>query len=188
MKQTTQWVAALFTVASAGLALGCGCERVRLEPVRERMVQRTVCSVRQPVVIQRTRCVRECSSRLWTTPTQANTPYVITHVYTRPAQPEIVAAYDDLAPIEPVGERLTTTSYVNRPLMPRRVAFQSEPIFQPVGERITTIRTVRTRPVLQPVRERVTTVCTLRARPVLEPVAERTVIRRTYVSPWSACD
>ncbi len=184
MKQTTQWIAALFMVASTGLAFGCGCssEKVRLEPVRERMIKQTVCTVEQPVLIRHTGYVSQCPSELWSLPTRANPPYVISQVYTprfrsyvgAPLnEPEYVGSFGDL---EPIGERITTTSNLCNPCGMR--------------QQVTKTITLRRATMLTPVGEKIIRVRYLKMTPVLQPVGERTTIRttRTYVRPWSACD
>ena len=228
MKHTTQWIAALFTVASAGLALGCGCssEKVRLEPVREQILERNVCAVQQPVLIRRTAYITETPSRtLWVAPSKENPAYVIGNVFTAPfraitgrslGQPDVVASYQYRERLlEPVGEKFTAETSKSTFLcgkkhhMTKKVTFYRDSMLMPVGERLTTVKVIRTtpllmpvgekctnlkvihsKPLLMPVGEKITTIRYLKMQPVLAPVGEQTVIRstRTYVNPWSSCD
>lgn len=182
MKQRIQWIGSLFTIASAGVALGCGCavERTRLAPVREVIVQQPRCEmvrpqcviVRPAPVAESTTCLREPGTgfNLWT-------PFrTVGRVISAP----FVAVGHALSPdrtIEPVGElgdyptvtyrRELSSSYSNQALMPvgERVIVRRS-ILQPVGEQVIVHRT------LQPVGERFIT--ERRYRPsMLTPVGER---------------
>lgn len=200
MKLGIQWIAALATVASAGLASGCGysSESVRIAPVRELIVE-------QP------------STPNWGTPF-----HVVGGLISAP----FVALGNAFTPsdrvVEPVGERLTysTATYQHRwssrssstMLMPVGERFttvkiiRSKPLLKPVGERFITVKrhhktmlkpvgerfiTVKRyhKTLLEPVGERITTIKYIKMAPVLEPVGERTVIRTTrmYSQPWF-CD
>ena len=162
MKQRIKWIAALFTVASAGLALGCGCssESPRLQPVRK-------------IVVQQPACTMESSSTLgWGT-------HFRTVGYVTSA-PIVSNLY-----VEPVGERLTIyhgyseRSYSSSCLMPVGERFTTvkvirhEPILQPVGERFITVKSIRTEPILQPVGEWFTTEKIIRSESSLQPVGEQ---------------
>ena len=191
MKHTTQWVAALITVASAGFAMGCGCSsnNVRLEPVREQIISPNVCSVQEPVLINRTRYVTETPSRtFWTAPSKENPAYVIGNVFTAPfraitgrslGQPDVVASYDYRQPIlQPVGERLTTVTTKSTGCtcskkyhLTRKVSYHCDSMLMPVGEQVTTVKVIRTKPMPMPVCERLTTVKVIH-NPCLQPVGE----------------
>ena len=201
MKHTTQWVAALITVASAGFAMGCGCSSVRLAPVREQIIQSNVCAVQQPVVISRTSCVTETPSRtFWTAPSKENPAYVIGNVFTAPfraisgrslGEPDVVASYNySESLLEPVGERVVTKTSLKcgkRHHLLKKVTYLKESMLMPVGERLTTVKVIRAKPLLMPVSERITTIRHIEMQPVLAPVGERIITRR-YVNPWNSCD
>jgi len=199
MKQTTQWIAALFMVASAGLAMGCGCSsgNVRLEPVREQFIQSNTCAVQQPVLINRTSYVTETPSRtFWVAPSKENPAYVIGNVFTAPfraltgrslGQPDIVASYNySESLLEPVGERIVTKTSLKcgkKHHMLKKVTFHSESMLMPVGERLTNVKVIRTTPLLMPVGEQLTTVKIIH-KPLLVPVGERiTTIRHIEMQP-----
>ena len=224
MKQKTQWIAALFTVASAGLAMGCGCsvEKVRLEPVREKIIQQKICSIQEPVLINRTTYVTQTPSRsFWVAPSKENPAYVIGNVFTAPfraitgrslGEPDVLSSYNYRERLlEPVGESFTTmksTSYMcgKKHHLTKKVTLHREMLL-PVGERLTTVKVIRTtpmlmpvgectnlkvihsKPLLMPVGEKITTIRYLKMKPVLAPVGEKTIIRTTriYVNPWSSC-
>lgn len=226
MKQTTQWIAALFTVASAGLAMGCGCstEKVRLEPVRERIIEQKTCAIQQPILINRTSYVTETPSRtFWVAPSKENPAYVIGNVFTAPfraitgrslGEPDVVASYNYRERLlEPVGEKLTTVTSKSTFLcgkkhhMSKKITLHRESMLMPVGERFNTVKVIRTtpllmpvgenctnlevihsKPLLMPVGEKIITTRYLKMQPVLAPVGEQTIIRKTYVNPWSSCD
>ena len=187
MKQTTQWIAALFTVASAGLALGCGCsmEKVRLEPVRERIIQQKFCSIQEPVFISRTSYATECPSRsFWVAPSKENPAYVIGNVFTAPfrlitgrslGEPDVLSSYNYREQLlEPVGERLSSmkcTSCSKKHCMTKKVTFHREMLL-PVGERLNTVKVIRTKPLLMPVGE-CTNLQVIRTKPLLMPVGEQ---------------
>jgi len=211
MKRRIQWIAALFTAASAGLAMGysCSSETLLLTPVRERII------VEQP------------SSLNWGTPFHAlgsvvSAPFVaLGNAFSGPS----------VRYVEPVGERLTTyqrtwvTQRSSTMLMPVGERFttvkiiRSKPLLQPVGERFIIVKHHKTmlkpvgerflkgkhhkmllKPVgerfttvtryqkvlLEPVGEKITTIKYIKMAPVLEPVGERTIIRttRVYSQPW----
>ncbi len=143
-QQRIQCIAALFTIASAGLALGCGCSSARLEPVREVIVQQ-----------RSTTCLMEPSSTVdWGAPFRT-----IGHVIAAP----FVALGSAFTPsyTEPVAEQTYCPSYRSTMLAP-------------VGERFTTVKTIRTSTMLEPVGERFITERSY-YRSTL-PVGERTVI------------
>jgi hypothetical protein len=187
MKQTTQWIAALFTVASAGLALGCGCssEKVRLEPVRERIIQQNTCSIQQPVLITRTRYITECPSRtFWVAPSKENPPYVIGNVFTAPfraisgrslGEPDVLSSYNYREQLlEPVGERFTTvksTSCGRMHCTTKKITYHKQ-MLMPVGERLTTVKVIRTKPLLMPVGE-CSDLRVIHSKPLLMPVGEK---------------
>lgn len=190
MKARIQLVAVLFSVASAGLAMGCGCasERVRLEPVREQIVQTSACPVRQPVLSHRTAYVPECPSCRWVPPSTSNPAYAIGNFVTAPfrfitgrslGQPDVVRSYTYS---EPAAQRVVTTTrakrHYNKCGQPTgKVTIIKDSMLEPVGERLTTVKVIRTKPM--PVAE---------SCPILaEPVAERTIIRSAPLCP-SACD
>ena len=199
--------------------MGCGCssERVRLEPVREQIIQTNDCSVQQPVLINRTSYVTETPSRtFWVAPSRENPAYVIGNVLTAPfraltgrslGEPDVLSSYNYA---EPVGERITTVTSLKcgKHHMLKKVTLHRDSMLMPVGERYTTVKVIRTKPLLmpvgerfttvrvihkpllQPVGERVTIIRRIQMKPVLEPVGERTILRttRTYNNPWNSCD
>lgn len=129
--------------------MGCGCssEVRRIEPVREMVVQRTT-----------TTCLMEPRSSIdWGAPFRT-----VGHVIAAP----FVAMGNAFTPsyAEPVAEQTYCPTYRSRALMP-------------VGERITTVKTVRTRTVLQPVGERI--ISERRCYSTLQPVGERFYYRST---------
>ena len=154
MKQRTQWITALLTVASAGVAMGCGCssETVRrIEPVREVIVQ-------QPSV-----CLAESRSTL-----DFGAPFrTVGRVISAPFFAIGNAFGPSYRYSEPVGEQLySISSYQKSSLMP-------------VGERFTTTRVIRMQTLEEPVGERVI----LRKhhyRTFTEPVGERFTTRKHY--------
>ena len=190
MKQKTQWIAALFTVASAGLALGCGCsmENVRLEPVRERIIQQNTCAIQQPILINRTSYVTETPSRsFWVAPSKENPAYVISNVFTAPfraitgrslGQPDVLATYNFRERLlEPVGERFTTVKSTSCDLrkkhcLTKKVTLHKE-LLMPVGERFTTVKMIRTTPLLTPVGEQYSSMKFVESKPLLMPVGEQ---------------
>ncbi|MEI6561034.1 MAG: hypothetical protein WCO68_03000 [Verrucomicrobiota bacterium] len=190
MKQTTQWIAALFTVASAGLAMGCGCstEKVRLEPVRERIVEQKICAIQQPILISRTSYVTETPSRtFWVAPSKENPAYVIGNVFTAPfraitgrslGEPDVLSSYNYRERLlEPVGERFTTMKSTScncakKHCMTKKVTFHSQTLL-PVGERLTTVKVIRTTPLLQPVGEQCMDLKVVHVKPVLMPGGEQ---------------
>ena len=158
MKQKIHLITGLVTLASAGLAFGCGCslEGPRLQPVREVIVQ------------QQTTCAMESTSSLdWGAPFRT-----VGHVISAP----FVAIGSAFSPsdryVEPVGEQLTTCpGYYQREYTRTRL--------MPVGERFTTVKVIR-EPMLQPVGERFTTVKVIRHEPILEPVSEQILWRKHH--------
>jgi len=198
MKHSIQLVAVLFTVASAGMAFGCGCSstKVRVEPVREQIIQSSSCNISQPIVSSRTTYVPECPSCYWVPPKTDNAAYAIGNVLTAPlrlvtgrslGQPDVVSTHSYL---EPVGEKITkvTTSskrHFTKCGMTKKVTIRSESMLAPVGEQLTTVKVIRTKPMLMPVAEQITTVRHIEMQPVLEPVSERVIIRRAPLCPQS---
>ncbi|MEI8233650.1 MAG: hypothetical protein WCH57_03080 [Verrucomicrobiota bacterium] len=180
--------------------MGCGCstERVRLAPVREQIIERNACAINQPVVSSRTAYVPECPSCYWVPPSTSNPAYVIGNVLTAPlrlitgrslGQPDVVASHSYL---EPVGERVATVttsskSHFNKcGQLTKKVTIRSDSMLMPVGERLTTVKFIRTKPLLMPAGEQITTIRHIEMKPVMEPVGENTIIR-TYSHPaW--CD
>jgi len=198
MKPRIQWIAALFTAASAGLAFGAfGCgystETIRLAPVREMVVE-------QP------------SSLSWGTPFHAvgsviSAPFVALGNAFSPSVRYVEPVGERLTyPVTyhrtwvsrqstmlmPVGERFTTVKTVKiirsktllKPVGERfiTVKHHHKTMLKPVGERFTTVKIIRSkRLLLEPVGERITTIKYIKMAPVLEPVGERTIIRTTRV-------
>jgi len=196
MKQSIKWIVALVAAASAVLVIagpsyGCGCQR--LAPVRERIIQRNVCSMQQPVVLERTCNWNGPYDVAWSQPTHPG--LVVTSVDNNLAWtgrtlngPSQFVSSSEF--IEPVGERITTLTttktfhhkYAKR-LIIKKVTY-SNSMLLPVGERFIQ------KPLCEPVGERITTVKYLKMRPVLEPVGEKTIIRttRVYSNSWNSCD
>jgi hypothetical protein len=188
MKLTIQLVAVLVTAASASLAMACGCssEKVRLEPVREKIIMHSACAVQQPIISNRTTYVPECPSCVWIPPSTSNPAYVIGNVLTAPfrlitgrslGQPDIVSSYNYT---EPVGERVTTLTTHSKAYltkcgcMTKKVTIRSDSMLEPVGERLTTVKVIRTKPLLQ--------------QP--QPVCERVILHAAPVcsQPMNSCD
>ena len=192
-----QWIVALFTAASAGLAMGydsCYTETLRLAPVRERMI------VEQP------------SSVNWGTPFHVvgnviSAPFValgnaLSPRYVEPVGERLtypVTTYHRTwvtrqSMLLPVGERFTTVKIIRSKTLPVGERFitvkhHHKTMLKPVGERFKTVKIIRSKTMLEPVGERITTIKYIRMAPVLEPVGERTIIRttRVYSRPWF-CD
>ncbi|MEI8234534.1 MAG: hypothetical protein WCH57_07575 [Verrucomicrobiota bacterium] len=195
MKQRTQWIAALFTAASASLAMagpGSGLygpygsegfgpysQRViRLEPVGEC----NACNLQQPVVIKRTSCVMESSPGV---------------VWSEPSNPAEALGNVIAAPFRLIGSGLAWTG---RTLSGQPEIVSSREYLEPVGERVTTVttKTIKhtkcgkkvmlkkvtylSQPQLMPVGERFVTIRTFRSQPLLEPVGERFTTIRTFRS------
>ena len=170
MKQRIQMIGVLFTVASAGLAMGCGCssESSRLAPVREVIIDQPQCAIERPVAVREfTTCVTESGSgfNFWS-PFRA-----VGSVISAP----FVAVGHALSPsdryAEPVGERLGGyTSYPDVAYQQERSIRYSQRLM-PVGERFTTTRIIHREPILQPVGERFITV--KRYHQTMSPVGER---------------
>ena len=72
--------------------------------------------------------------------------------------------------LAPVGERFTTVKTIK--------ITRYEPLLQPVGERFTTVRTIRYEPLLQPVGERV--IWVKHHHKMLKPVGERFISEKRY--------
>lgn len=159
------------------MACGCSTERVRIEPVRERIItHQNVCAA-QPVVSSRTTYVPECPSCYWVQPDTSHPAYVIGNFLTAPfrlvtgrslGQPDVVATRTYS---EPMGQRVTsvttrTKSYLDQcGNIHRKVTISNNgSMLEPVGERLTTVKVIRTKPMLQPVAER-TIIRTLPACP-----------------------
>jgi len=174
MKQRIQWIAALFTAASAGLAIAgpgpysygtfnCPVETVRIEPVREMIVQPQYCAVERPLVVRESTCLVEPRRTLdWGAPFRTvgrvvSTPFV---------------ALGSSRYIEPVGERLTTYSTVST----RRWSHKRT-MLMPVGERFTTVKIIRSKK-LQPVGERF--IVKKHHKKMLKPVGERLITVKKY--------
>ena len=201
MKQKTQWIAALLTDASAGLAMGCGCssEKVRLEPVRERIIEQNACSIQQPILINRTSYVTECPSRsFWVAPSKENPSYVIGNVFTAPfrfvtgrslGEPDVLSSYNYRERLlEPVGEHFTTMKSTScncakKRCTTKKVTFHSQTLM-PVGERLTTVKVIRTTPLLLPVGEQCSNLRVIHSKPLLMPVGEKiSTIRYLKMQP-----
>ena len=210
MKQRMQWIAALVMAASSGLALagpGCGdclymLKTARIEPVREIIVQRSLCTVQQPLVIkQESRYLMESPSRLtWSEPA---TPFhAIGNVVAAPFRlvgngvawtGRQLSGSNELIEPQPayVGERLTTVTTLSKKSihhkkhhMSKTVTYRSDSMLLPVGERFTTVKVIRSKPLLEPVGERFTTVRVIRSKPLLMPVGEKiTTIRTIKMRP-----
>lgn len=204
-----QWIAALFTAASATLALagpgstiygpygadgtyggfGPYSRCLRLEPVGERVIE-------QRVVYSRPSCAM--NSCAWSEP---STPgQVLGNVITAPfrlvgsglswtgrtlsGQPAVIGYRDNL---EPVGERFTTVRVIRHRQILEPVGerfttvrvIRSQPMLEPVGERFTTVRVIRHKTILQPVGERFTTVKVIRHKGMLEPIGEKVTMVKT---------
>ncbi|MDD5351272.1 MAG: hypothetical protein PHQ12_13765 [Chthoniobacteraceae bacterium] len=188
MKLQIQLIAMLLATASAGLAMGCGCasQKVRLEPVREQVITHSSCAIQQPLVSSRTAYVPECPSCAWVPPDTSHPAYVVGNVLTAPfrlitgrslGQPDVVSSFHYT---EPVGEKITTirsTKHFNKcGDMTKKVTIRDS-MLEPVGERLTTVKVIRTKPLLQPVGEQVTTIRRVEMQPVMEPVGEKTIIQ-----------
>ena len=186
MKQRMQWIAALFTAASASLAMagpgfgfyngGCACPSdrvVRLEPVREVIVKQQFLAVQRPLVVKQTTCLMEprSSNLSWGTPFHAAGSVI---------SAPFVALGNTFSPsrVEPVGERLS--SYDNTWTRSSRVTWRSEPMLMPVGERFTTVKYIRSKPLLVPVGERITVKKIHHHKKMLKPVGERFTTVKTY--------
>jgi len=200
MKQRIQWIAALFVAASSGLALagpGCGdclymVKTARIEPVREIIVQRSLCTVQQPLIIkEESRCLMGSPSRLtWSEPA---TPFhALGNVVAAPFRlvgnsvawtGRQLSGSSEVIESQPayVGERLTTVTTVSKKTIHhkkhhtlyKKVTYRSSPMLLPVGERFTTVKVIRSKPLLEPVGERFTTIRYWKTQPMLEPVGER---------------
>ena len=153
MKQRIPLLTALVAVASTGMALGCGCSSVRMEPVRELIVH------------QPSTCWMETRSTVdWGAPFRA-----VGSVISAP----FVAIGSALSPsyryAEPGGERLVYT----RPL------YRSTTLM-PVGERFTTVKIIRSRTLLEPVGERFIITKHHCYSKSLKPVGERFIITKHH--------
>ena len=179
MKQRIPLIGALLTVASAGLAMGCGCasERPRLAPVREMIVERSQCVVeKQQCIVQRPLAVREYTCAAESRPDFGAPFRTIGHVFSAP----FIALGNAFSPsdryIAPVGERFGNYSTVEyekvRTIHTRRM-------LRPVGERFITSQVILTEPDLQPVGERFITVKRYH-KAKLHPVGERSMLWKSY--------
>ena len=182
------------------MAFGCGCSsaKVRVEPVREQIIQTSSCNVSQPIVSSRTAYVPECPSCYWVPPSTDNAAYAIGNVLTAPfrlitgrslGQPDVVSSHSYL---EPVGEKITkvttkTKHHFTKCGMTKKVTISSESMLAPVGEQLTTVKVIRTKPMLMPVAEQCSTVRHIEVQPVLEPVSERVIIRSAPLCPQTSC-
>ena len=155
MKHTIPWLAFLLTVTSTGFALGCGCH-TRLAPVRERLM----CPA--PVASHRTVYVPECRNCRWIPPSTNNPAYVIGSIVTAPfrlltgrelGQPDVVASRDfvRMTPGKLVTVTRTKPCYNACGEMTGKMTTKST-MLEPVGERITTVKVIRTKPM--PMHER----------------------------------
>jgi len=193
MKQSIQWMAAIFMAASSGLALagpGCGdclymVKTARIEPVREIIVQ-------QPLIIKESNsCLMGSPSRLtWSEPA---TPFhALGNVAAAPFRMvgngfawtgRQLSGSSELIESQPayVGERFTTVTTLSKKtihhkkhhVLYKKVTYSSSPMLLPVGERFTTVKVIRSKTLLEPVGERFTTVKVIRSQPLLMPVGER---------------
>jgi len=208
MKQRTQWIAAIFMAASAGLALAgpgpsffnspCGCdsnvytEKVRLEPVREMIVERPVCAVQRPLIVRESTCLMEPRSSWYDTQQTiggiATAPFrLLGSAFT--GTTNTLRGQTTLIESQPayVGERVTTVTthhkWIKKHHMLKKVSYRSE-LLMPVGERFTTVKIIRQKPLLMPVGERISTVKIIRSEPLLEPVGERfTTVKVIHQKP-----
>ena len=204
-------MAAIVVAASASLATaepyysssGCGClekKIVRLQPVREMVVERRLYTVERPLPVGESTCLMEPRTTVdWGAPFRT-----VGHVVSAP----FIALGNAFSPseqvIEPVGERFNTvTTYSTVTYRHKKhLTKWNEPMLMPVGERFTTVKIIRHKKMLEPVGERFTTVKVIHHKRFLEPVGERTIIvrktqilepvgeriiTRRYVSPWSSC-
>jgi len=168
MKKRILLLAALFVAGSAGLAMGCGCSsaKVRLEPVREQIIAPTTCAIQQPVISHRTVYVPECSSCYWVPPSTSHPAYVIGNVLTAPFRwvTGRSLGQPDIVrsydSVEPVGEKLTT------------ITTMKTSHFNRCGDRLWTKKVTISDSMLAPVGERLTTVKVIRLKPMTMPVAE----------------
>lgn len=195
--------------ASSGLALagpGCGncsymLQTSRIEPVREIIVQRSLCTVQQPLIIkEESKCLMESPSRLtWSEPA---TPFhALGNIVAAPFRlvgnsvawtGRQLSGSSELIESQPayVGERFTTvttlkktTHHKKHHMLYKKVTYRSDSLL-PVGERFTTVKVIRNRPLLLPVGERFTTIKVIRNRPLLMPVGERfTTVRVIHSKP-----
>ena len=185
--------------ASSGLALagpGCGncsymLQTARIEPVREIIVQRSLCTVQQPLIIkEESKCLMESPSRLtWSEPA---TPFhALGNVVAAPFRlvgdsfvwtGRQLSGSSEVIESQPayVGERFTTvttlkktTHHKKHHMLYKKVTYRSNSMLLPVGERFTTVKIIRSRPLLEPVGERFTTIRYWKSQPMLEPVGER---------------
>ncbi len=165
-----QLIGTLFTVASAGLAFGCGCssETVRVRPVRECIIKQPSCIVERPLAVRELNTCPMPERRL-----DLLAPFrTVGHIVSAP----FVAVGRTFSPsdnyIAPVGERLDydTFSYENQWAEPRTR-------LMPVGERFTTVRTYRTSD-LSPVGERYISV--KKHHRMLRPVGEEFVTVKSH--------
>ncbi|MDD5349624.1 MAG: hypothetical protein PHQ12_05385 [Chthoniobacteraceae bacterium] len=201
MKQRTQWIAALFTAASACLAVagpGSGLygpfgaegayggfgpySQQVIEPVGERIIQTNACDTGRVVLMKRSTYVMRSSPAV---------------VWSEPANPAQVVGNVITAPFRLIGGGLAWTG---RTLSGQPDIVASRTILEPVGERVTTVTTKTTKhmkcgkkvtlkkvtflsqPALMPVGERFTTVKVFRSSPMLEPVGERIITTRSFRS------
>lgn len=200
MKQSIQWIAAMIMAASSGLALagpGCGdcsymLKTARIEPVREIIVQRSLCTVQQPLIIkEESKCLMGSPSRL--TWNDAATPFhALGNVAAAPFRMvgsgiawtgRQFSGPSEVIESQPayVGERFTTITKVSKKtthhkkhhMLYKKVTYSSSPALLPVGERFTTVKVIRSKPLLEPVGEKITTVRVIRNQPLLMPVGER---------------
>lgn len=193
MKQRTQWIAALFMAASASLGVagpGTGfygpygsegvyggfgpyARCVRLEPVGERIVTRQV--VYSQPMIRQTCLMNTCPTSTYSTPGQfvgnaITAPFRLVGSGLSWTGRTLSGQPAVVGSLEPVGERYTTVRVI-----------RSRPILEPVGERFTTVRVIRSQPILEPVGERFTTVRVIRHRAILQPVGEKiTVVHKVH--------
>lgn len=163
----------LLATASAGWAMGCGCassNTVRLEPVREKIITHSTCATQQPLMSSRTMYVPESPSCYWVPPDKSHPAYVIGNVLTAPF-------------------RLITGRELGQPDVVKSFNYT-----EPVGEKLTTIRTtkhfnkcgdlkkitIRRSTMLEPVGEQLTTVKVIRTKPLLQPqpVGELVTVRK----------
>jgi hypothetical protein len=163
MKQRIQLLSVLFTVASAGLAFGCGCssEVTRVQPVRELTVEQPSC-IMERAFIPSDQCLVPVGERLTTCSTVTYQNTCIGSDVLLPFGERYRTwkrAHD--AMFAPVGERLIVEK-----------SYQNE--LQPVGERFITVKTYH-KTLMQPVGERVIIEKSYH-KGMIKPVGEKSTI------------
>lgn len=164
MKPRIPCIAAVITMASAGVAMAFYCPSERLEPVRE-------------VLVQPSTCLMEPSTTLdWGAPFRTagrviSAPFVALGSAFSPSERYV----------EPVGERFTTVRIIRQRTVLEPVGEQCitlkryhKTLLQPVGEQFITVRRYH-KTLLQPVGERFISVKRYH-KATLRPVGEKTIL------------